>query len=299
MRRLAPLSVAAILLCGGIAVPRAERQAVRFVFTSDAHNGITRTHFRGADAVPATVVNRALVDAVNRAGPLDFVVEGGDVANREEETELGPIQSTFNHGTDRVQYSRTVGGVHFVFMTVWPDSTARAWLETDLRFVGRTMPVVVFTHDQPEAQAKHFTNPNGTHDINATDKFENLLSERLADGATIEAPTVIEQRALERFLERHPNISAWFHGNSNWNEFYEWSGPDRSVALNVFRVDSPIKGAISADDERRLSFHVATIDTATLRMTVRECLWNSEPSRPSAPLKWGESITVGLDRLHR
>ena len=55
-----------------------------------------------------------------------------------------------------------------MFMTVWPDSTARAWLETDLRFIDRTMPVVVFTHDQPEAQAKHFTNPNGTHDINAS-----------------------------------------------------------------------------------------------------------------------------------
>ena len=93
MRHLVPLSAAAVLLCGAVAVPRAERQAVRFVFTSDAHYGITRTHFRGADDVPATVVNRALVDAVNRTGPLDFVVEGGDVANRAEETELGAIQS--------------------------------------------------------------------------------------------------------------------------------------------------------------------------------------------------------------
>lgn len=92
MRRLVPLFAAAVLLYGGIAVPHAQGQAVRFVFTSDAHYGLTRTHFRGADDVSATVVNRALVEAVNRTGPLDFVVEGGDVANREEETELGPIQ---------------------------------------------------------------------------------------------------------------------------------------------------------------------------------------------------------------
>ena len=31
--------------------------------------------------------------AINQAGPLDFVAQGGDIANREEETELGPIQS--------------------------------------------------------------------------------------------------------------------------------------------------------------------------------------------------------------
>ncbi len=126
-------------------------------------------------------------------------------------------------------YSHTLGGVHFVFITIWPDSIVRAWLENDLRHVDRATPVVLFAHDQPEAQAKHFTNPNGSHDINAVDKFENLLAERLADGATIESPTTIEQRDLERFLERHRNITAYFHGNSNWNEFYDWAGPSHTL----------------------------------------------------------------------
>ena len=207
--------------------------------------------------------------------------------------------ATYNYGSDRVLYSHTLGGIHFVFITIWPDSIARAWLENDLKLVDRGMPVVLFTHDQPEAQAKHFTNPNGTHDINDTDKFENLLSERLADGRTIEAPTLVEQRELERFLERHPNITAYFHGNSNWNEFYDWVGPNHSAGLHVFRVDSPMKGAISADDESRLSFHVVSVSTATHMMTVRECLWNSEPANPSAPFKWGESTTTALDRSTR
>jgi 3',5'-cyclic AMP phosphodiesterase CpdA len=63
------------------------------VFTADAHYGIARPHFRGHDNVDAHIVNAALVEAINRVGPLDFVAEGGDLANREEVTESGPIQS--------------------------------------------------------------------------------------------------------------------------------------------------------------------------------------------------------------
>ena len=57
-----------------------------------------------------------------------------------------------------------------------------------------------------------------------------------------------------------------------------------------------MKGAVSAGDERRLSFHVATIDTGTGALTVRECLWNTAPNDPLAPLAWGESRTVSLHR---
>jgi hypothetical protein len=87
-----------------------------------------------------------------------------------------------------------------------------------------------------------------------------------------------------------------FHGNSNWNEFYGWNGPSHSVTLHTFRVDSPMKGAVSADDESRLSFHVASIDTTTQMMTVRECLWNVNPAASSQPCTWGESVTVALAR---
>lgn len=358
-------ALAAALTYLGSAVPRTPPSSIAFAFTSDAHYGLTRSRFRGRDQVDAHVVNAALVAAINRAGPLDFVAQGGDFANREEETEAGPIQSaaaswtrfsadyvdgltarnsagrkaplyivpgnhevsnaigfykpmrpivdktalveiynrmmappqakttaTYDYRRERVMYSHTVAGVHFAFITIWPDSIVRGWLERDLARVDRRTPVVIFAHDQPEAQAKHFSNPNGLHDINSTDQFENLLAERLADGPTIAAPTPVEQREFERFLERHSNITAYFHGNSNWNEFYGRNGPLHTVALHTFRVDSPLKGAVSADDETRLSFHVATIDRRTRTLTVRECLWNRSPLDPSAPIAWGEARTV-------
>ena len=56
--------------------------------------------------------------------------------------------------------------------------------------------------------------------------------------------TDIEQRGFVKFLKLHPNIKAYFHGNSNWNEFYVYHGPDNDVNLNVFRVDSPMKGEL-------------------------------------------------------
>jgi hypothetical protein len=182
--------------------------------------------------------------------------------------------------------------VHFVFLHVWPDSSGRAWMNEDLKRVSRTTPVVIFTHDQPEAEAKHFINPNGAHDINADDRFENLLSDRFADGTTTNADTRIEQSALEEFVAAHPNISAYFHGNSNYNQFYDWTGPHHTIALHTFRVDSPMKGAISKDDETKLSFQIATIDMVSRTMTVREVRWNDHPDHPS--LTWGGSTTVAL-----
>jgi alkaline phosphatase/streptomycin-6-phosphatase len=355
---------------------------IHFVFSSDAHFGITRQKFRGTVNVGALVVNHALVeelnglsrltfprdgglDAAEAVGPIDFMVEGGDVANRQEITETGPIQpgavswtqfvreyidgvtlrtpaggrtpifvvpgnheasnavgfskpmrplidktpmteiynrmlmpavpkttAAFDYIRDKVLYTRDIGGVHFVFLQIWPDSIERAWLERDLERVSSTTPVVLFAHDQPDVETKHFINPNGAHDINATDRFENLLADRLADGKTIAVESTIEQEALEAFIKRHPNVTAYFHGNSNWNQFYDWTGPRHSIALHTFRVDSPMKGAISSADETKLSFQVITIETASRTMTVRECLWNADPAHPI--LTWGASTTVAL-----
>jgi hypothetical protein len=167
-------------------------------------------------------------------------------------------------------------------------------MEKDLAGVSASTPVIIFTHDQPDVEAKHFINPNGRHDINATDKFENLLSDTLADGTTIEAPTEVEQRALETFLAHHRNITAYFHGNSNWNQFYDWIGPGGTVVLHTFRADSPMKGDLSSHDERKLSFQVVTIDTASRLLTARECLWNADPAHPNGAIQWGGSTTVAL-----
>jgi hypothetical protein len=380
----AALAVAA-LLAVGLAAPAAQRAAdLQFVFTSDPHYGLTRPSFRGARNVSAHVVNAAMVAAINAVpdarfpkdgglkadqpvGAIEFVVEGGDIANREETTEQATIQSasvswrefqtdylqglrledsvgerapiytlpgnhdasnaigfhrpmtptvdktamveiynrmmrpavpkvasTYQFDRDRVAVSHDIGGIHWVFLTVWPDSVMRAWMERDLRTVSASTPVMIFTHDQPECEAKHFRNPNGAHDINPTDRFENLLADEFADGPSIDAAPTIEGRAFEAFLHAHPNITAYFHGNSNWNQFYDWTGPGHTAVVHTFRVDSPMKGAFSAIDETRLSFQVVTIDPEARLMTVRECLWNTHPDEPGAVLEWGASTTVAL-----
>ena len=363
---------------------------VQFIFTSDAHYGITRPAFQGAANVDAHVVNAAMIAKINSlkgvtfptdgglragqpVGAVDFLAEGGDIANRSEGEGAAAIQSaarswaqfradyieglaltdrggrktpvfavpgnhdvsnavgfykvmtplidrtslvelynymmapavpkttaTYSYPRDRMLVSHDIGGIHFVFITMWPDSSVRAWLEQDLKTVSASTPVIIFTHDQPEAEAKHFTNPNGAHDINEADKFENLLVDQFADGVEgalseeRQPPTIIEQRALEVFLGRHPNITAYFHGNSNWSQFYDWTGPGHTIALHVVRADSPMKGHFSGADETKLSFQVATINGASRTMTVRECLWDTDPHNPSAAVAWGGSTTVAL-----
>ena len=97
---------------------------------------------------------------------------------------------------------------------------------------------------------------------------------------------VREYRRLADFLHTQPTIRAWFHGNTNYNEFYTWQGPDGDLDLPVFRVDSPMKGEVSGDDETLLSFQVVCIDVGARTMTVREYFWNRTPA------VWGDSATV-------
>lgn len=359
-------------------------QIVQFVFTSDSHFGITRKAFRGHENVDAAIVNEALVAAMNAlpanmrpkdggigsntaVGAIDFVVDTGDIANRQETTDAGQIQpasvswaefervylkgvqvanaagqrapvfvvpgnhdvsnaigfhspmapavdassfvsiynlmmrpsvpltpATFSYPRDRVQTTRDIGGVHFMFLTMWPDSATRAWIARDLETVAPGTPVMLFTHDQPDAEGKHFLNPNGAHDINPRDKFENLLVDQLADGRSISDESVIEQRDLETFLTAHPHITAYFHGNSNGNQFYDWTGPDHTASVHTFRVDSPMKGNVSAADETRLSFQLVTIDMVSRLMTAREVLWNAHRGASSIDISWGGSTTVAL-----
>ncbi|MDE3214195.1 MAG: metallophosphoesterase [Bacteroidota bacterium] len=357
---------------------------IQIVFTSDAHFGITRKHFRGDTDVSAMVVNRALVQKINdlpqmiipRDGgvdqgrpvkAIDYVIEGGDIANRMEI----PIQSaavswsqfdsdyikglhvwnhqgkpatllmipgnhdisdaigfykpmrhrrdptsmvqiynrmlhprvpltnrTYDYSKDRINYSRNIGGVHFMFITLWPDSLERIWMQKDLKTVPATTPVIIFTHDEPVSEAKHFTNPNPGHTINDTARFENLLATVYEDGNRVikgHSVTTDEQLGWEDFLKQHPNIKAYFHGNTNFNQFYEYHGPDGKVSLPTFRVDSPMKGRYSKKDETKLSFQLITLDPDTRKMTVRECLWNVNPSHPGKQIRWGSEKTVNLN----
>ncbi|HEY5406310.1 MAG TPA: metallophosphoesterase [Ginsengibacter sp.] len=357
---------------------------IQIVFTSDAHYGITRKKFRGDSNVEAHVVNRAMIQKINnlpgtsfpndkgvdpgkKIRAIDYVIEGGDIANRMEIHDqsdaaswkqfcsdyingitltdhhgkrtkifiipgnhditnaigfyrpmkpkidptsmvaiynlmMNPAQQlttgTYNYSKDKINYSKNIGGIHFMFITLWPDSSERIWMTKDLQSVSPKTPVILFTHDQPESEAKHFTNPDKARGINANDRFEDLVDEVYKDGTTAAGDggkTYIEQRDWVSFLKRHPNIKAYFHGNENFNEYYVYKGPDSTVALNTFRVDSPMKGDYSSTDQTKLSFQVITIDTKSLTMTVRECLWNTDPSNPEKNIQWGASKTVMLN----
>ncbi len=356
---------------------------INIVFTSDAHYGITRAKFRGDSNVTGHQVNAAMIKQINtlpnlilptdesansgkQVGYVDYIIEGGDIANRMEipnqsaaaswsqfETDymhkfdlkdgngkpaklllipgnhdisnaigysrpMKPLtdptsmvkiynmmlkpekpltNSDYNYTIDKVNYSYNIKGIHMQFITLWPDSAERIWMQKDLDTVAKNTPVIIFTHDQPECESKHFTNPLPPHNMTPENRFENLTSEHYKEGVVAskdDGATSVEQRGFVKFLKAHPNIKAYFHGNSNWNEFYVYHGPDKDVNLNTFRVDSPMKGKFSANDETRLSFQLITLDTQNKLLTVRECLWNTSPMDTNAKTVIGDSVTVSL-----
>ena len=59
-----------------------------------------------------------------------------------------------------------------------------------------------------------------------------------------------------------------------------------------------MKGNKSAKDETKLSFQLAVVDMSTRTMTVRECLWNTDPKNPATPVAWGASRTVSIAPGH-
>ena len=62
---------------------------------------------------------------------------------------------TYDYKRDKINYSKNIDGIHFVFITLWPDFAGRIWMEKDLQEISSDMPVIIFTHDQPEYEAKH------------------------------------------------------------------------------------------------------------------------------------------------
>ena len=203
----------------------------------------------------------------------------------------------YNYANSKVNYSKNIAGIHFMFVNMWPDSANRVWMNNDLANVKPTTPVFIFTHDQPDIETKHLKNPNGTHNINSTDKFENMVDEWCKDGTTVSAPSTLEQRGFANFVRQHPNIKVYLHGNSNKNEYYTYSAPDNNIVLKIIRVDSPMKGDISSTDETKLSFQVITIDSITKSITVRECLWNPVKIA-NAPIQWGNTTTFSFQPSH-
>jgi len=354
---------------------------VQIVYTSDQHYGITRPRFHQVSNVNAQPVNQDMIRKMNAlpnltvpndggvnagatVGGIDYLIETGDMANREEggvqrdsmswlqfwsdyndsvrfvgrsglkptlllspgnhdisnaigyfpvlvpptdptsmvqmfnlmvNPQVPRTNVTYAYATDKVNYSRDIGGVHCEFINFWPDSANRVWMESDLADVPAATPVIIFTHSPPICESKNFTNPNGSHDINGTDKFQNLLVEQLKDGAkTINDSAKIEMQEFADFLKRHTNVKAYFHGHDNANQFYIWTGPNNDVQLHTYRVDSPMKGNVSKADETKLSFQLISIDSIAKTMSVRECLWDPDSTNASAPMAWGQTSTISL-----
>ena len=128
-----------------------------------------------------------------------------------------------------------------MFVNMWPDSGVRDWMAADLANVSPTTPVLVFTHDEPNAEIKHFTDPNDPEGLPRQD-YEKLLVDMPAQRTEPAA----EHLELADFLQAHENIVGYFHGNDNYNQFYNWS-PDAEPdwqGIDTFRVDSPMKGNV-------------------------------------------------------
>ena len=259
---------------------------------------------KGHDGEPAKLLlapgNHDISNAIGYAKamkPLTDPTTMVKIYNMMLKPQVPLTNATYNYATEKINYSRNIKGIHLMFITLWPDSAERIWMQKDLDTVAKNTPVIIFTHDQPTCEAKHFTNPLPPYDMTVKNKFQNLVEEHYKEGpvaAKDDGATDIEQRGFVKFLRAHPNIKAYFHGNSNWNEFYVYHGPDKDVNLNVFRVDSPMKGEYSSKDETLLSFQLISLDPQTQTLSVRECLWNTKPSDPTAKIVFGKSATVSL-----
>jgi hypothetical protein len=121
-----------------------------------------------------------------------------------------------------------------------------------------------------------------------------MVADQMADGKTISSPTIIEQAALENFIDAHKNIVAYFHGNDHINRVYEWVGPNKKATLHTVGSDSPMKGSVSAKDETKLAFDLISIDTKNMMLTVRSAYWNADPSNADAPIVWNAPTTFSL-----
>ncbi len=241
--------------------------------------------------------NHDITNAIGYHKPMQPLVDNASMVgmyNLMMQPAIAKTANNFNFHNDKIHYSVNMGGIHLMFVSAWPDSAERVWMQQDLQKIPGTMPTFIFTHSDPDPEARFFQNPNGDHSINANDKFENLVEEMFKGGVSSKDNTIIEQRGLVAFLQAHPNIKAYFHGHTNYAEFYDWKGPDNTISLPCFRADSPMKGRVSAKDETKVSFNVVSIDTEKKLMTVRECLWNTHPEETSQKVTWGILRTISF-----
>jgi len=256
-------------------------------FSADYLNGITLKNKQNKPAeFLLTCGNHDVSNAIGYYKALSPAVDNASMVNIYNlmlKPSTPKTSSTYNYNTDKPNYSKDIVGVHLMFVTMWPDSANRVWMEKDLSTVNASTPVILFTHDPAAGEPTHFTNPVGDHGLTAD--YENEIKETYKGMLSL-------QKEFAAFLKVHSNIKAYFHGHTNYNEFYTFVGPDGDVSLHVYRVDSPMKGNVSSTDETKLSFQVISINGKSKTLTVRECLWNT--SGIKSPIAWGATSTISL-----
>ena len=256
-------------------------------FSADYLNGITLKNKQNKSAeFLLTCGNHDVSNAIGFYKTMSPAIDNASMVNIYNlmlKPSTPKTSSTYNYNTDKPNYSKDIVGVHLMFVTMWPDSANRVWMEKDLSTINASTPVILFTHDPAGGEPTHFTNPLGDHGLTAD--YENEIEERYKGMLSL-------QKEFAVFLKTHSNIKAYFHGHTNYNEYYTFVGPDGDVNLHVYRVDSPMKGAASGSDETKLSFHVISINGKSKTMTVRECLWNT--SSINSSIEWGTTSTIPL-----
>jgi len=261
-------------------------------FVKDYVNGLTLQDFKGSTPILLIAPgNHDVSDAIGQksipADSLD-VTAMVEIYNRMMNPAVPKTTETYNYNTDKVNYIKMVGDIQFVFVNMWPDAEGRQWISDNMDV---NKPAFIFTHDQPEVEAKHFTDPSwASGSFNFNNGFEYELSQKASQPSS-SGSTEAEQRELAAFISANPNIKAYFHGNDHINGFYTFTGPDNNISLPVFRVDSPMKGIASINDETKLTFQIVTINRNTKQITDRNCLWNTTADA-NAPIVFGDSITI-------
>jgi hypothetical protein len=193
----------------------------------------------------------------------------------------------FNPRDHAIFLSRELAGVQLYFIQMWPGSAMRQRLAREIASLPVDRPVMLFTHIQPDIDAKRLINPNGDHGINAKDKLENLVA-NISSVETIDEIPIQERRELARFFKDHPSIKAYFHGHEHENIMYLWRGSDNEIALPAFMVDSPMKRKVSGEDESKISFHSIAVDSDARKVTVRQVPWNFNSFEKR--IVWGDSM---------
>jgi hypothetical protein len=271
------------IVLNGVTLKNKTGAAAKFLLSPGNHdvsNAIGNQKIPGSSATgaPATP-NR--VDAGSMKA-LYKVAKGIDYVGTYD---LAAFETTNASGAaiNKPNYSMDVGGIHMISVTIWPDDSNRKWIDADLASVPLTTPVMLFMHDYPDVDTKHMKSRAAGNPINVN--FEAVATvvvdaSESADGIVAATNSNVEQRAFVAWLKTHKNIVAYFHGHSNSNEMWDYKGPDADITLKCFRIDSSMKGDISASaagKENLLSYLLTSIDTTAKKMTVREIRWYPTP----------------------